>query len=175
MTAQLNQNHVGCLMDSHTRLWKFAIPFLSLLVAASAYSAPPITLATDLQSDAKQVTAHDAVFLLVFSLPGCRPCEEIETNYLSSLQRDPRYHGKVLIRMVDDLAGDRRLVDFTGAQLSQRDLAAKYKARLAPTLVFVDAKGNSVAEPLIGGDTAGFYGAYLDASLKTAMKTIRHD
>lgn len=162
-------------MRTYSRHLKFTVTFLCLLGVTGAHSAPAITPASDLHNDVKRASAQHPVFLLLFSLPGCRPCEIVEKNYLSSLQRNPRYSGKLLIRKVDDFVGERTLVDFSGTQLSQRDLATRYKVRYAPTLVFVDTKGNAIADPLVGADETGFYGAYLDTSLTSALRKVGHE
>lgn len=130
-------------------------------------TAAVLDVARDLPRD---LVAHaDAeVVLLMFSLPDCPYCEAVRRNYLASLTRDPVWALRLLVREVglDDRAA---LVDFDGSGSSGAALARRYGAKVAPTVVFLDRRGQSLADPLIGGDIAGFYGAYLDAALGRAL------
>lgn len=158
------RHHLGRLMRAALLL----CPLLAA-TALAATTAADIIPASNLQKDGARAASTHAVMMLLFSLPGCAPCEEVQRNYLAPLQRDPDYGSRLIVRKVGDLASAHTLVDFSGTPVSQRDLAARYHVRVAPTLVFVDAQGKSIADPLIGSGMAGFYGAYLNKSVGAAL------
>jgi len=153
------------------RLMRAALLLCPLLAATAhaATAAADIIPASNLEKDGARAASGHAVMMLLFSLPGCAPCEEVQRNYLAPLQRDPTYGSRVMVRKVGDIASEKTVVDFSGAPISQRDLAARYHVRVAPTLVFVDPHGKSIADPLVGSGMAGFYGAYLDKSVGAAL------
>jgi hypothetical protein len=88
---------------------------------------------------------------------------------MASLARDPAYALRLLIREVG-LDDDSTLIDLGGTATSGRALAVRYNVKVSPTVVFLGRGGQSLAEPLIGGDIAGFYGAYLEAALARALR-----
>ena len=61
---------------------------------------------------------------------------------------------------------------FDGAPTSGKALAGRYHARFAPTVVLVDASGAPLGAPIVGGDTTGLYGGYLDNALAEAVRRL---
>ncbi len=51
-------------------------------------------------------------------------------------------------------------------------LAARYGLAVAPSVVMLDRDGKLLAAPLLGGDVAGMYGAYLDRALDEARAKL---
>ena len=64
------------------------------------------------------------------------------------------------------------MYDFDGAALTQGAFAARYKARVAPTVIMLDAQGRALADPIVGAGMAGFYGAFLDRALERAKNAL---
>jgi hypothetical protein len=94
----------------------------------------------NLQREAAQAHADRKAFLLMFSLPGCGYCKVVRRNYLMPLLRDASPADRPVIREV------------------------------APTVIVVNAEGELLADPIVGGDNNGFYSAYLDRALEAAEK-----
>lgn len=167
-------------MRSQRRISVLAL--LSLLIGTQALAGSPqlqkgtsaILPAWDLHDDARRDSTQRAIFLILFSLPRCSFCEEVRTNYLTPLQGDEAHGARLFIRQVE-LNGERTLTDFDGTRITERDLAARHGVRFAPTLAFLGSRGQSLAPPLIGSGKAGFYGAYLEAALTSALANIGHD
>ena len=87
------------------------------------------------------------------------------------LNRD--YERRVLMRklMIDSAT---RLTDFDGAtEVSAQQLASRYKVYVTPTLLFVDSRGQEIAERMVGVTTLEFYGGYLDMALDASRETLR--
>lgn len=49
----------------------------------------------------------------------------------------------------------------------------RYTAKIAPVVVFFNAKGELLAEPLLGSMIPDFYGAYFDAVFNEAKSELR--
>jgi hypothetical protein len=64
------------------------------------------------------------------------------------------------------------LAGFQGERTSAKVLAARYGLRVAPAVVMLDREGRLLAPPLLGGDVAGMYGAYLDRTLDEARAKL---
>lgn len=127
--------------------------------------------ARDLRADGAEAAARGMPVVLLFSLPDCGYCLVVRRNYLLPLQRDLPPARRPVVREVqlDDTAPLR---GFDGAPTSGKALAARYRARFAPTVVLVDASGALLAAPIVGGDTTGLYGGYLDNALAEAVRRL---
>jgi len=104
--------------------------------------------------------------LLFFDRDECPYCEQALREYLVPFSRE-EWKGKAVFRQVGI---DRRdpVVDFAGVRTTHQALAERYGVFLSPTVLIVDAKGNRLAEPIVGLLTVDFYGAYIDNALKAA-------
>jgi hypothetical protein len=161
--------------------WKIGAAALCIAACvASVQAAPGITtpavpaslpVPTDLRIEAAQIRQRHEPLIVMFSLPGCPYCKVIRRNYLFPLIRDAAPGAKPLVREVD-ITSDRPLKDFSGAVVTQKAFAARYHARVSPTVILLDDAGHPLTEPLVGGDTAGFYGAYLDNAMAAAQKAL---
>lgn len=103
----------------------------------------------------------DLLYVVLFSLPDCPYCVAVRDAYLPALIDDPRFRGRVRIREVS-ISSPRLLTDFNGDRIPHTDLARRYKVKFAPTVLFLDAHGQPRADALLGGDSVGLYGGYLE-------------
>ena len=103
----------------------------------------------------------DLLYVVLFSLPDCPYCVAVRDAYLPALLDDPRFRGRVRIREVS-IGSPRLLKDFNGDRISHADIARRYKVKFAPTVLFLDAQGQPRADALLGGDSVGLYGGYLE-------------
>lgn len=106
--------------------------------------------------------------VLLISLRGCPYCELVRRNYLLPARADglPAWQ----INMQDK---QRPLVGFDGQPSNAAEQIARWKVRLAPTLLFLDAQGLPLAERLVGVASVDFYGAYLEQRLSTARQALK--
>ena len=123
----------------------------------------------NLKREATQAHADRKAFLLMFSLPGCGYCKVVRRNYLMPLLRDTSPSDRPVIREVQITSRDS-LQGFDGKATTQSALATRYGVQVAPTVIVVNAEGELLADPIVGGDNNGFYSAYLDRALEAAEK-----
>ncbi|WP_398305298.1 thioredoxin fold domain-containing protein [Zoogloea sp.] len=116
-----------------------------------------------LESSLQEVGGNrrDLLYVVLFSLPDCPYCVAVRDAYLPALLDDPRFRGRVRIREVS-IGSPRLLKDFNGDRISHADIARRYKVKFAPTVLFLDAQGQPRADALLGGDSVGLYGGYLE-------------
>jgi len=133
--------------------------------AAERHTALPAPV--DLSIDGKQAAKRGRPVVILFSLPDCPFCDVVRQNYLAPLARDLPEPQRPILREVQ-ITGAAKFSGFDRKQVSHRDLASRYGARFAPTVVLTDGKGNLLTQPVIGGDVAGLYGAYLENALAEA-------
>ena len=135
--------------------------------AASAALAAPV----DLRSDGALAATRGNPLVVLFSLPQCPYCVVVRRNYLAPLTRMPREADRLVVRELE-LTGTAPLAGFHGEKTNGSKLAARYGLHVAPAVVMLDPDGRLLAPPLLGGDVAGMYGAYLDQALDEARAKL---
>ena len=112
--------------------------------------------------------------LLVVSQEDCPYCELLKREILEPMLISGEYDGRVLIRelLIDSALPVR---DFDGQAITPDALAQRYRARLTPTVLFLDDRGRELTKPMIGINTVDFYGYYLDAAIDAARARLRAD
>lgn len=147
---------------------------LGLAVATGARPADRETALAaplDLERDAMQAARRGKPLIILFSQPGCAYCQVVRQNYLAPLVRDLPLREQPVVREVD-IAGGGAFAGWRGERLSGRALAAAYRVRFVPTVLLLDSAGRPLADPIVGGDTAGLYGGYLDNALAEAARRL---
>lgn len=131
---------------------------------------PAVAIATDLRMDGMAAKRSGTPLLLFFTLPDCTYCHTVRQNYLAPLVRGEGGQRYVVREIVID--GKSKAVGLDGKAVTHGELARRFKARFGPTVLFVDAAGKAMAPALVGGDTVGMYGAYLDSRLAVARARL---
>ena len=136
-------------------------------VAIAAASALPA--AKDLRADTANARRERLPIVVMVSLEGCGHCESIRRSHLLPLLRakDPA----AILRQVE-LNGRATLIDFTGRKTTHAEFAQRHRATIAPVVLFFDADGQPVGEPIIGASIPDFYGAYLEKALADARLAL---
>lgn len=142
---------------------------LTLLTARSQSADEMLPVPQNLQREAAQAHSERKPFLLMFSLPGCSYCKVVRRNYLMPLLRDAAPADRPVIREVQ-ITSRESLTGFDGKPTTQSALATRYGVQVAPTVIVVNAEGELLADPIVGGDNNGFYSAYLDRALEAGAK-----
>lgn len=104
--------------------------------------------------------------ILLVSLRGCPYCEEVRKLHLAPLEKTG-----VMVRQIY-LDRDTPLAGFDGQPTTQRALAKKLAVRVAPTVLFLNARGEQIAEPIVGALHEDFYGEYLTDAIAASKKRL---
>lgn len=140
----------------------------ALLFVTHAAAAGPAPLPSSLHEAGGR---PDLLYVVLFSLPDCPYCVAVRQGYLPALPDDPRFRERVRIREVG-IGSTKQLIDFDGEKTSHADVARRLKVKFAPTVLFLDASGQPRAEALLGGDSVGLYGGYLEKRVMQALEAI---
>lgn len=143
--------------------------WLPLAAAEPARQEAHLPVADHLQRSASVAEAAGEPLVLMFSLPGCAYCRVVRRNYLLPMLREgsvPRPHVRELT-----MTGSQAVVDFDGTVTTPAAIATRYQVKVAPTLVFVNASGELLVEPLVGGEHA-FYDAMLERAFNDSRKKL---
>lgn len=137
---------------------------------------PSLALAVDtalpvpasLPGAAQTAAAKKEPLVLLISLPGCPYCELVRRNYLLPAQRT----GSLQAWQLNITDSTTPLVGFDGKLTTAAAQVAAWKAGFTPTVLFLGAAGQELAERLVGLASPDFYGAYFDERLATARKAV---
>lgn len=139
--------------------------------SATASNTIELPAPIDLGHDGRQAGLRGKPLVVMFSLPGCSFCNVVRRNYLAPLLRNLPEAQRPVVREVQ-VDGSETLLDFNHERISQHALAQRYGVRFAPTVIMLDSAGNLLAAPIVGGDTAGLYGGYLDNAFAEAARKL---
>lgn len=130
-----------------------------------------VPMLKDLQQEFTQIADHKILLILLLSRSDCHFCHEVRINYLSPLVRNFSNKKLVIRELQTDVVNS--LIGLDGKQISVNELLRQLKVNFFPTVVFLGANLEMLAEPLIGLNNSGFYGAYLDQRITIAMQSFR--
>lgn len=148
----------------------FLIAILSLLGASwaafGAATETPMPAAHDVVQHATEAEKKRMPLILLVSLRGCPYCEEVRKLHLAPLEKTG-----VMVHQIY-LDRDTPLAGFDGQPTTQRALAKKLAVRVAPTVLFLNARGEQIAEPIVGALHEDFYGEYLTDAIAASKKRL---
>ena len=122
-----------------------------------------------LKAAAQAAQARREPLVVMVTLKGCAFCDVVRNNYLGPMSQ----RGEVYAVQVNMLDRKSALQDLQGRTTTPYDQARAWKARMAPTLLFLDSEGREIAERLEGMTVADFYGAYLQERIDAARRVVR--
>ncbi|WP_454719851.1 MULTISPECIES: thioredoxin [Cupriavidus] len=131
-------------------------------LAAPAHLPP----ATDLAVQAAAAAGKGEPLVVLVSLPDCVYCETVRRNYLGPQAAAGEIEAREL-----DMTASTPLRNADGTMTTARDWARSRNVSVAPTVLFLDARGRSLAPPLRGLQP-DFYGAYLEQALDQARAAL---
>jgi len=130
-----------------------------------------LTMVEDLRSESAQAQQAGKPLVLMFSLPECPYCKVVRRNYLLPMIREAGNDPPQIREL--SMRGRQAIKDFDGTVTTPTAIANRYGVKVAPTLVFVNASGEMLTEPLVGGDNQ-FFSVYLDRAFEQAGTRL-HD
>ena len=137
----------------------------------AAKATPPMALlpTTDsLPTAARAAAAKGQPLVVMTTLKGCPFCDVVRNNYLGPMLRQ----GEVVAIQLDMTDRTSALTGFDGKPTTPAAQVTAWKARLAPTVLFLGPDGRELAERLRGVAVQDLFGAYLDMRLSDSRKLL---
>ncbi len=139
-----------------------------------ASEAPRLPLAENLQQLAYAARERRIPILLVVSQSHCGYCELMRNEVLIPMQLSGDYRERALMRelMIDP---GEMVTNFQGQRETADAFRARYQVHVTPTLLFLDDRGQEVAERILGINTLDYLLFYIEAALDSARQAMtRH-
>ncbi|MEM5535460.1 thioredoxin fold domain-containing protein [Neptuniibacter pectenicola] len=148
---------------------------LCCLLLSQTSGAVEIPIAQNLQKSYQTSGINEAhqqkVVLLLVSQPNCTYCALINAEILHPMILSGHYQNTTLFTELEINTG-RQVKDFSGQSVDANAFAQRYNAWATPTLLFLNRKGEEIAEKIVGINTLDLYNYYVDKSLRLAFKKI---
>lgn len=122
-----------------------------------------------LRAVAQTAASRQEPLVVMVTLKGCAFCDVVRGHYLGPMHQK----GDIVAVQINMLDRQSPLQDLRGNLTTPYAQAKAWKAKIAPTVLFLDASGQEIAERLEGMSVADFYGAYLQDRIDTARRTLR--
>lgn len=135
-------------------------------VAQAKDSALPVPESLPAATDAAARLGEPLVLLM--TLPGCPYCELVRRSYLLPA----RQNAGLQAWQLDVTNRTAALLGFDGKPTTATLQTTAWKASFTPTVLFLGARGQELAERLVGIAVPDFYGAYLEDRLAAARKVL---
>lgn len=143
-----------------------------LIAPAPAHAAGALVHARDFSADARTAAQRRVPILVVFTSPTCPYCEVVKRDYLVPMHRDRAQRARVIIRELT-VGSDAALTGFDGKPTSEAAFAAAQKVFMVPTVMVFDARGEPVADPIVGLLIPDFYYGYLESAIEAGLARAR--
>ena len=101
-----------------------------------------LTSFLDLKEDHAEAMANDKRFAVIWELRGCPYCKVLHTTNLARPNIQKLAHSNFEILQLN-IIGSRKVVDFDGEELTEKQLARKHGVRFTPSMQFF---GKTVSE-----------------------------
>ena len=134
-----------------------------------ANEAATLPVIDDLQQFSAIAKQRNVPILIFFSMTDCAFCQIIRDEYLLPMQSRKTESERILIGelLIDAY---NYVGDFNGKLVSADNIGMRYMADLSPTLVFVNHKGEELAERIIGFKGRDYYDTTLEHAIKQSIK-----
>lgn len=125
----------------------------------------------NLQKVMQKAENENLPVLMMFSSRYCDYCGYIKRDVLIPMRISGDYENKVIIAVIENDEADD-IIDRHGNSVSTDKVAAHYKIQFTPTVIFVNYKGEEIANRLVGLGTEEYYASMVDEAILHARKTI---
>ena len=179
--ALKNTRQTDCLAQAITQrravvltaIATFGSAFLPLRTVGAQAKESALPTPSSFPQAAREASQKGEPLLVLVSLPGCPWCELLRRNYLAPMRADG-------VQAVQFTVNDKtqRFEGFSASSAASQnmtgvDMSVAYKARITPTLLFLDAKGLEIAERITGVASVDFIGAQIEQRLTLARLALK--
>jgi hypothetical protein len=138
-------------------------------VLMATITPPALPSPASLRGAAQAAAARGEPLVVMTTLAGCPYCDLVRNHHLLPMLRQ----GQVQAIQIDTRDRTSNLQGFDGSITTPAEQARAWKARFAPTVLFLGPTGDELAERLVGVAVPDFYGEYLDQRLTQARTRLR--
>lgn len=129
---------------------------------------PRLVQPASLKAAAQAAVRHGHPLVVMTTLQGCPFCDVVRERFLQPALAA----GRLFAVQVDIRDRQTPLQDFQGNTRTGAEITSQWKARFAPTVLFLDSQGRELTERLVGVAVADFYEDYLWQHIAQAQRKL---
>lgn len=154
----------------HFLLSLVLLPLLGIMGCSDAKESSIVSV-DSLAQLANEAKTKNIPIMLFVTAPYCGYCHQLERDVIVPMLKNSRYTPLVLVRRFD--LGKSSMIDFDGNTKDPMRIAARYKAQLTPTLVFLSSDGQQLTEHVLGvAADLDLYGGMIDSRINQALEKL---
>ena len=142
------------------------------LLASPGWSDQPTFVERDLASVAVEAQKEAVPIVLVFTAPYCTFCEILKEEIIHPGLIGGHYSGRARLAELD-LGSFLDVTDFNNERVTPDALASRYGVDITPTLLFLNDRGEEIADRMVGIGNHEFASAYLDRGIEQARSALQ--
>ncbi len=148
--------------------------FISLVASLplNSQAGEILPLAVDLKKTGATAAKHDVPVVIFVTATWCNYCKKLEENILHPLLQttDLESYGEFKQVLLDK--SHWMMKDFAGNDLEMKTYGPKLGVKVAPTTLFLNSKGEQIAEPIIGLTLEEHYPSNLEKRINQALANL---
>jgi len=146
------------------------LAFFLLFVFSTTVSraGEDLVVATNLQIDAQESRTKNRPIVTLISSHTCEYCEAVKRSDFQFMTNDDRF----ILREVN-IDVTEPLINFDGSSTTHRTFVETYVSVFTPTVLFFNAEGEQLADPLVGVSTLEYYGHYLEKKIEQSINALQ--
>lgn len=146
--------------------------FMVLLFPSSAYAVETeIPRAENLAQIARSSAQQRLPVVVFVSRDACPYCRTLRNSVLVPMHAAGRFENRAILVEVN-VDQTVPLTGFDGEPVNAKDFAEQYRARITPTLLFLDEHGKQLSKPRVGISNLELYGFYLNQSIDESLARL---
>ena len=143
---------------------------LAVLWQSHSLAAIEMSVATNLEHDAKMAETQNIPIALLISFKGLNSTSDLKEEAIYPNLLSGQFDKAAIFREIQ-VNTDGITIDFYGEPLPNSEYQTLFNVSSLPVMIFLDANGNQLTSPLIAGNYE-FYGYYLKQKLNQALEAL---
>ncbi len=150
-------------------MYKTVVFILCLILSSVANgTGEELVIATNLQKDAQVSRTENRPIVTLIASHTCEYCEAVKRSDFQFMTQDKRF----ILREVN-IDVTEPLIDFDGSPITHRDFVKSHVSLFTPTVLFFNADGEQLSDPLVGVSSLEFYGHYLEKKIEQSIQALQ--
>ena len=126
----------------------------------------------DWQSISLLSSSNRIPVVLLVDQEECPYCRRVESEFLAAIFASRKFENRVIFRKISIDPGET-IIDASGKSISTLLFVRPFRTQFTPTILFLNANKEEVAEKLVGLSTPDYYGFYLEQNIDKAILAIK--
>jgi thioredoxin-related protein len=159
----------SCIWRSVINSLRIGLLGILLLLSGTAAAQSAFATVKDMAKLKQQAAQADLPVVLLFTAEDCLYCDAMREHYLIPMSHTPEYAEQALFRQLY-IESFSFLRNEDGELVGGDQISLRYGVDITPTVLFINAQGEEVAERIIGLSGADYFQTTLQQHIQQASR-----